>query len=537
MCLGVGLVLAGGCRRSAPAAPPELLFGWHSVGTAHLDNDTNTARLREIWSLPASVELRDQTLQKLARAPLDFLAGGAALAEEQRTALVKPLLDDLLQSESFAEARARSNQPPACALAIRLDDARASVWRTHLHELVTGQKADAALTGDWLDSRPGALGGTNQVGFARVGEWVVVRFGQAGSPNIHQDLLHRIKTSGRPAPVATNYYLQAEVNLPSLAERGALAKTVAWPAAQLTLVGKEDHLRTNLRLRYPRAQNWALEPWNVPTNIMHDPPRNQMTSLLAARGFGPWLSRQPVANELELKSAPDQFFLWSQSVIAFQTFAALPVGNAADLLTRLREWLPANIPTRLLQSGLVKVIWATNRSRIEFLGLPIMFPYIEAAPGTNGTFLAAGLLPLPRNTNPPPTELLAELTGQTNLLFYEWEVSEARLLHWRVLSQIASILAGQRPATTNRLSQRWIEAIAPKLENSVTQITVSSPQELNLVRKSHLGCSSLELLALAYWLDDPEFPKWQIPDVFRPPPPGSHPRPVPPVGAPGGSAK
>jgi hypothetical protein len=195
------------------------------------------------------------------------------------------------------------------------------------------------------------------------------------------------------------------------------------------------------------------------------------------------------------------------------------------------------MPASLEERGLIRATWATNRSRLEFPGLPIMYPYLEAAPESNGQFLAGGFLPLPPSTNPPPAELLGEVTGKTNLLFYEWEVSEARLLHWRVFSQVATILAGTRLPGTNRLSQRWIEAIAPKLENSVTQVTVNSPQELNLVRRSHLGCNSLELLALAYWLDDPEFPKWQIPDVFLRPPPRSRPPLVAPVSAPSGPVK
>jgi hypothetical protein len=40
----------------------------------------------------------------------------------------------------------------------------------------------------------------------------------------------------------------------------------------------------------------------------------------------------------------------------------------------------------------------------------------------------------------------------------------------------------------------------------VTEITQTSPQELALVRKSHVGFTGFELATLSAWMDSPGFP-------------------------------
>ena len=45
----------------------------------------------------------------------------------------------------------------------------------------------------------------------------------------------------------------------------------------------------------------------------------------------------------------------------------------------------------------------------------------------------------------------------------------------------------RRVATTNTPSRIWTYAVAPKLGNTVTEITQTGPQQLVMIRKSHLG--------------------------------------------------
>ena len=53
---------------------------------------------------------------------------------------------------------------------------------------------------------------------------------------------------------------------------------------------------------------------------------------------------------------------------------------------------------------------------------------------------------------------------------------------------------------------KWIGAIGPKLGNTITEVTYESPTELNVVRRSHLGLNSIELILLSHWLAHPKFP-------------------------------
>jgi hypothetical protein len=54
--------------------------------------------------------------------------------------------------------------------------------------------------------------------------------------------------------------------------------------------------------------------------------------------------------------------------------------------------------------------------------------------------------------------------------------------------------------------QKWLAAVGPLLGNTVTEVTFKSPNELNIVRKSHLGLNSLELILFSHWLARPDFP-------------------------------
>ena len=73
---GLGLLL--GCEKTptnaATAKVPagDGLLRSHFIGTTRLFTDTNAAKLKQIWALPDTAVFREQTLDKLARAP--FLA-------------------------------------------------------------------------------------------------------------------------------------------------------------------------------------------------------------------------------------------------------------------------------------------------------------------------------------------------------------------------------------------------------------------------------------------------------------------------------
>src|SRR5207247_225632 len=104
-------------------------------------------------------------------------------------ALLRPLLEDLLQDESYLEIRAVSNTPAQLAFAIKIDDQQAGRWETNL----------ALALGKWTGARPVAAPGTHgwklevpgqpaagergspitgRVELSRAGAWIVIGWSQ-----------------------------------------------------------------------------------------------------------------------------------------------------------------------------------------------------------------------------------------------------------------------------------------------------------------------------------------------------------------------
>lgn len=131
--------------------------------------------------------------------------------------------------------------------------------------------------------------------------------------------------------------------------------------------------------------------------------------------------------------------------------------------------------------------------------------------------MMAGTFPAAPSNQPLPAELLAQLISRTNLVYYDWEITGQRLVQWHQINQAFSVLPtpGKLPEiSAPTAGPQWLVAISPLLGNSATDILLTSPQELTLVRKSHLGLTGFELVALVKWLEAPEFPGVDLPWPF-----------------------
>jgi len=157
--------------------------------------------------------------------------------------------------------------------------------------------------------------------------------------------------------------------------------------------------------------------------------------------------------------------------------------------------------------------------------------------------------------------LLSQVRGRTNLVLYDWETTGqavvatnppggrgparatnqiGRLIHFKHLLQFLMMSTSTRPnllpsteaGTIAVPGGAWIDAAAPRLGNTVTEVTRTGPAELSVVRQSQVGFSSLELVHLLRWIGNPGFPGWQ--DV--PPPEVDRRRPASPPPAAGSGA-
>ena len=490
-------------KRAATASAPEPLLRWHFVGTAHLVGDTNTAKLQQIAALPSTQELRTQTLQKLAGS-LAHSFPTADDANTNRPALLRPLLEDVLSAETWFQLHAITNGAGTWTLAVELNEERARLWQTNLWQCLSSADAPSAFT---IEKSSGFRAGKFHC--LRAGGWLLIA--ASDDQQLWLGTLKQIMATGRPG-AAKEFWLEAEADLPRLAALLSWPDFMPWPRAQLTVTGKGEDLRSNLRLRYPQPLNLPLDLWRVPTNTIQDP----LISFTAVRGIAPWLKQREFIKPLAVDPVPNQLFLWAQADVPFQSFAAWPAPQATNQLTQLAPRLVAWAKTNAIRPAVGNILQLTNTVEVAWQGLPIIVPSLHPAPEPTGDFLMTGIFPAAPSNQPLPAELLAQLTSRTNLVYYDWEITGPRLVQWRQLDQVLSMLTPdklpQLPGFT--AGPQWLATLSPLLGNSVTDILLTSPQEFTLVRKSHLGLTGFELVALVKWLEAPGFPAVDLPWPF-----------------------
>ncbi|MEK7684334.1 MAG: hypothetical protein AAB466_02800 [Verrucomicrobiota bacterium] len=513
----VGLVLSAVCRKSPAASPPvpEVLVRFHFVGAEQLNANTNLATLKGIWSLPPTVELRGKALQKLSAFAGELLTNRMGLTNPLGAArLINPLLEDLLQAETHLEIRRSSHEAAEWTLALQLQQERAQLWQNNLSNLMAlcqaGTPIQTTLDGfsGWEAKLPRE---TNVLRCLRLGQWTLLVFGPERL-RTNYGVFPELKTKGRPLPLAKDYFLEAEADFPRLAQGLPASPATEWPQTHLLLSAKGDHLRSEMKLRFAKKGNWPLEKWQIPTNTIRDP----LVSFTAGQGVGPWLSQLELLKPLELNPAPNQFFAWAQAYSAFHVYGAMPVSDATSVLNHFTKVLLPKINTNLQERAVGELVRLTNQPGVFWRGLPIIVPFVHPSPEPGGHFIYGGIFPAPVGTNLPPPELFAEFASRTNLLYYDWEITQARLAQLRPLFKLLSIVTSKPFQNTNSLAEKWLGEIEPSLGNTTTEISVTSPQELTLVRKSHLGLTGVELIALAHWAESPDFPRLNFDISFGP---------------------
>ena len=117
----------------------------------------------------------------------------------------------------------------------------------------------------------------------------------------------------------------------------------------------------------------------------------------------------------------------------------------------------------------------------------------------------AGVFPNGPKTKPLPPELFTQL-GQTNLVYYHWEITAERLKLLPQLSQLALMVTRHRQLDAQSAAGKWLDRVGPTLGNTVTEVTQTAPNELTFMRKAPGGLTAVELTALANWLEATNFP-------------------------------
>lgn len=526
--------LSAGCRKSesasnrpaspvaTPAPPPmETIAQVHWLGLKRIARETNATTFMQIWNLPESMKLRQQTLDKLARAPWRLETGGqrpevegqrpeggdpnaSSRLDGRSSTLLRPLLKDVAQEESFLEIQQTPHQPGELAFAIRLSDARAALWQTNLAavlESLTGARPKPLPDGSgWSLTQPHA---PRFIELSRAGGWTLL--GAAEASNAFPDRLRTEIQAGR-APfgrLETNEWLAGRVNLRRVAEAGSFARNlpVEWPDVSFTVSAEETNLLTRAELDFPKPLSLDLPPWIIPSRIMDD----KLTSFTAIRGIEPFLASLKAWQNLKIGPPPNQLCFWARYGLAMQTYVTAPVSSARRVVHQLSGVVLQRLDSWSATNDLARFQRSPQYNGLEWKGLPYIMPFVRSLTLTNGDFVFGGMYPNLQLT-PIAPETLMKVLDRTNLLYHDWEVTGTRCKQWLYMSQVIRYVTLHAELPNTSVSFKWLKAIDPLLGVSVTDVTQTGPSRLDFVRRSGIGLTAVELQLLADWLESPRFP-------------------------------
>jgi hypothetical protein len=506
--------VASSSRRNASAVP--LILRTHFIGTEQLFAAPQSSKMKEAWNVKTAVALRGEALDRFAILPFFWLGESLPKGAPTQTNLFRPLLEDVLARECYVECTAK----PDFLLAVHLSDVRARVWQTNLWQALANWKLGAPVAAK-LDSASGfelkRAGVPGVFRFLRAGEWVVVS-ASGGTFAREAEMLASIKATGRPAP-PTGAWLDGDANLARFdGWLPVLANFENLPLAHFSVSNRADFVRTYATLDFAKPHGWKPEPWQIPSNHIHEP----LVGFLAVRGTAPLIESIKPLRDLGYKPTPNQIIGWSHGSLPFQFNYATSSREVTNQLKKLgpkiAELLLGSDGKRL--SG--NLAWHTNFHQLIWQGLPLATPHLAEMRDSGREFLMLAALPPLRTTNQAPAELYQAFAGRDELVAFDFEITQFRIPHWRQFYQLAEISSGHTLTATNAPLQQWLLEILPLFENApqlgeaVTELRSTSPTQMILVRKSFMGLTAGELVTLGRWLESTNFPSF---GVFQPQPP------------------
>lgn len=502
--------LAKTVQGAAVNSESEPVLQWHCLGASRLLQLPEAAKLKSISEMLESKRLAEQVLGSLAGAPRRWIQRD--VSSEEKSAL-RPLLQDLVQVETVGEVRpvADSSHDLQYTIGLKLTEDQSSRWDRALRYLMASWKMGAIELREQEGYRGWEIPKEHDNFYLmRSGQWLFIGWGYQGLSS-QTKAWKLLAQRTFPESEEGRVWLNAQFDCARLVRTSSPPPVksgwCALPRIDLLLANTNDNVRTLARLTYPEDQNWKLDPWRIPSKTIAEP----LISFTAVRGIATDLEKCDALKSLEINPMPNQLFIWAQGEIPFQTFMAAPVRGVTNLLERMAARLPSLVFSNWLAQPMGNFQFNKNNTELIWTGLPVVVPSLRSAIEPAGEYLLGGVFPPSPNTNPPPAELLSEITTRKDLIYYDWEITEERLKQVRILGQLWDIifkspLAPPVSAPASGGNQEWLLAVGKHLGNTITQVRVSSPRELSLIRRSHLGFTGMELVFLTRWLDDPQFP-------------------------------
>jgi hypothetical protein len=505
---------------------PVLTLRW--LGMKRLSAEPSAAGFLRNWRLPETEKLKAQTLDKLALAPwhvpgtnhVAIVTNYAALVQQNRAAsLLRPLLEDLVQEECYWEIHGTQPTSAQLALAVHLDSKRAGSWQTNLAGVFASvphsKSAPNTTNIAWqiqFTNNIGARPLARQALLARAGDWTIVGVASGQNAAFNQ-LLGRAQRNELSSPAAaTKDWIQTTFDLRRLSQTfdWGLDLPEEWPRVSLNFTGSGSNVLTSGKFTFSKPLQSPIEPWNVPTNLIHEP----IQSLTAIQGIGPWLASTRWWRDAHPGETLNQIFWWAQSGSPFLDYCAAPLkSNAA--MTKLGAAIMDSMNPILASNRMGHWERVAGPDAIVWAKAPIIRPFAGSLEIGSRRFLFAGVSPQAISNTPPPLSTLKDLMSSQNAVYFDREITGPRIEAWMFMSQLGRIIMRREQLPDGALSVAWLKAAGPSLGPCATTITKTSSNELVIARSSTIGLSSVELHFMADWLESPEFPSRPFTAVMR----------------------
>ncbi|HEX3716539.1 MAG TPA: hypothetical protein VH595_01110 [Verrucomicrobiae bacterium] len=489
MILWLSVFLSAAISTMAAQAGP-VAASYHCAGTAELKTETNLKTLNKILASPNSVTFREFALGRIA----GLLSQSWGL--ETNSSLIAPLLADCLEKESCAVVGGPDSKTEEFILAVHLDGQRSQIWRETLAKAFGGA-GEQFTTGQfigrrWVKATPGVFWMIPAQGWFLFG-----RGENLGS--VQARYLREISEHGRPVPPLAGNWLESDLDLTA---SGAFVpdwtKLLKPAKVHISVAPGPDVLEINAKADYPSAIPWNLKPWKLPKQLVQEP----LVSFTAGLDLGAFLRISPEFSKFDANPLTNQFCAWAMSQMPLQSYLAWPVSNGTNAVAELSTELPSVLDPILQKFNRTQILSQPGKARLVLSDLRVVAPAIEPAQD-HGDFLLLSLFPRVPFARQAPDHLWGELMEHSNLVYYDWEMTGPRLQQWRLLS---GILWHNSPATATGteegllMKSKLFGDFGKEIGKTVTEITLSTPNQVSIVRRGPLGFTGLEMVLIVDWM-------------------------------------
>lgn len=511
---GLGLLSGSVTAAEAPLLRQEF------AGARSLMASPELARFQKVAALPESLALWERWLTGWARQLPGGMGAGGGGAEWATW------IRGWWEMPSVLEVHTDGGGELDWALGVRLGEGSAGEQGRGLAGMLAKAWGGGIPEEDAVGGEVALPAGGGVLRWGVRGDWLMVGLGKRSWAAVQARL-----EEGRafPGDAGVAEVWRGEADLAEWARRRGWAEAppvllTSWPRVEWKVEPRQGRLRTQARLVLSGAWEGVLSKWVVPTPLVRDP----LVGFTAMQGADLWLGNVSVLQGFGVQKWPSQVFQWSLLERPWQQYFAALTPSPTQLMSRLVPALPLRVMTNSTLQGQTFSLRTTNEARrVELHGIPFFAPFLEAMEVEGESLVHGGLfLPL-RGAPPAPDGLLSQVTGRTNLVWYDWEVTGeemvraaptgagrmetnrvGRLQQWMHLVQFGQMLTqprGNLPRTPAGAvavpGTAWVMAALPFLGETITEVTLTGPKEMSVVRQSTTGLNSMELVALLHWLE------------------------------------